>query len=50
MQTYLNTVQTAIAGKQHYEDPGYSIDDIHKKLDEFKDTVNKLFIAPAPQP
>ena len=33
-----------------HEDPGYNIDDVHKKLDEFKDSVNKLFVAPSPQP
>jgi hypothetical protein len=49
MQAYLNQVQTTIGGKQLFEDPGYSIDDVHKKLDEFKETVNKLFLAPAPE-
>lgn len=50
MQSYLNQVQTAVAGKQLYEEPGYNIDEIHKKLDEFKDNVNKLFTTPPPQP
>ena len=50
MQQYLKTVQTSIGGKQLYEEPGYNIDEIHKKLDEFKDSVNKLFAAPSPKP
>lgn len=50
MQAYFNELQTTIGGKPLYEEPGYQIDDVHMKLDTFKDTVNKLFTAPPPQP
>lgn len=50
MDAYFNMIRTEVAKKQPHEDLGYSIDDVHYKLESFKSQVNKIFTQPPPQP
>jgi len=46
MEKYLNDIRTILTQKKHYEDPGYSIDDVHNKFDQFKTEVNHILNSP----
>jgi len=49
IDTYLATVKSTIDQKKPHEDPGFSIDEIHHKIDDFKRTISKIFTSPAPK-
>lgn len=48
MDSYFQTIQTAIAPKKTYEDSGYNIDEVLKKLEDYKFSVNKILTSPPP--
>ena len=50
METYIAEIRTAISNKKTYEDPGYDIDKVHKKIEHYKKKVTKILTSPPPPP
>jgi hypothetical protein len=46
MDSYFNQIKSVMASKQPHQDVGFSIDEVHAKLDNFKTSVTKIFQNP----
>ena len=49
MEKYTSDVKAAISQKQMHEDPGYDINDIHQKIDNYKKEVSKILTSSPPK-
>lgn len=50
METYITEIKGAVSKKKTYEDPGYDIDKVHKKIEHYKKKVNKILTSQPPPP
>jgi len=50
MEKYTSDLKAAISQKQTYQDPGYDINEVHKKIDNYKREVSKILTSSPPKP
>lgn len=49
MESYFNVIKQTISSKPLHEDTGFDIDDVHMKLDTFKQVITQLLNAQPPK-